>query len=123
MQVLGQQHDQLVAAVKQLTQERDAKTLELASKERIARMQVEAELTIGLAKINAADAQQKADYQWNQLEQIREHSHDVGMAAMQAAHTSANNAQQNAHAQNQQASQQDFQAQQAEQQQQMPEAA
>jgi Phage P22-like portal protein len=134
MHMMGQQHDQLVAAVKQLTQERDSKILELQSKEKIAKWGIERDLAIGLAKINAADAQQKADFQWSQLEQVSDQVHEARMAGLEHAHAAHISNQGNIHAINQQASQQrfqagqqasqqDFQAQQAEQAAQLPEAA
>jgi hypothetical protein len=97
MQQLAAQHQALVGAVQQLTQERDAKLLEIQSKEKIAAWQTQAQLVIALSKLNSSDAQARADLEYDRLSQLVAQGHDVAMQAREHAYQDA--AAQQAHAQ------------------------
>ena len=133
------QIQKLTATLQALNLEREAKTIEMQSREKIAAWQVQAQLVTALVKANSADAQQRADLEYDRLNQMFDAAHEAGMAGMQQAHSLAQadqahqqalrqNAQEHAQAiaQAQQNAQQ-FQAQRAQQaaaqQQPMPKAA
>ena len=83
---LGQQNQAMQQELQKLLQERNGKLLEIQSKERIAFMQTKAQVILGLTKVNAADAQQKADQEFAQLSQMMDQAHDAGMQAADQAH-------------------------------------
>jgi hypothetical protein len=113
MQAAQAQLQQLQAMVKQLLDEKRSKQMELQSKERIAALQVQAELVQTEAKINAGRAEFLIGQEYDRLSQQMGQQHDIGMSQMdhgEALQASQQGAQQQA-AQAQQQNQ--FQLQQA----------
>jgi Phage P22-like portal protein len=76
---------QLSGALQQAQQEKQAKLLEIQSKERIAALQVRAELAQTEAKLNADKALLMIQQQYNQLSQYADNQHDLGMAGVDHA--------------------------------------
>jgi len=88
IQVLMQQHEQLTQLVNRLLDERDKRILEIASKERIAAMQVQAEMIMTQAKLQAQlgiEQLQRGIEEINQrLEELARIERQVGMQPEEA---------------------------------------
>jgi hypothetical protein len=113
MQAMAQQHQQLIQQLQQANQIIQSKKLELDSKERIASMQVWAQLSMAESKVSAQATLQMIAQEKEKLMQIQGMNHDIGLAQMDAQiqqHQSAHDAAM-------QASDQQFKSQQAQQQQ------
>src|SRR5439155_4978404 len=113
MQKMGQMVQMLTKEVHALSEEREAKTLELTSQEKQTAIRVLGQIRV--AEINASKDMDKAnaDRDAAQLEQIMTQAHEVGMQAEQMGHE-----QQQSQAQQQHEQQQSQQTQDAQQQQQ-----
>jgi hypothetical protein len=100
MQQMGQQHDQLVQQVHQLSSEIETKRFELDSRERIAAMQEETKRTIALATLNSREGlglleqelavtRAKLDQQHSANLQDATQQHQAAMQSAQQQHDAA----------------------------------
>jgi Phage P22-like portal protein len=100
MQALGQQHDQLVATVNQLTEEIKTKALEMQSRERIAAAEMksreaqtamaeETKRAIAIAQLNSREGVALLESQLAELDSKYGRLHDLMMQGQEAANQAA----------------------------------